>query len=431
MTMNIGIINEYFPPFAPGGAEWSSLILAQELAAKHDVRVLTPNYGAAAQEMMEQVQVQRFPFPVQLSGPKLTVQIRWLANPAFYRRVSQAILQAAKEKPFDILHAQAKYSLSGAYWAARQLNIPIAYSIRDTLIICPTGQCLLEFDPVHPRCGRIPFWWRTCQPLYMERYMQGVSRPWRIRLALLWQQAHIRLWRSALKRVDGVIGVSEGILNVYRQAGLQLGKETAVVYNLPSPSPPPPAAHVAQVKQMYHVQDTLVVLYVGKFSPGKGTQDLVAAADLIAPDNPAVQFLFAGHGDIHLNSPHTRNLGRLPHEDVLALYQLADVVVIPSVIPESFSRVGLEAMAAGKPLIGTRIGGTPEQIEDGRTGYLVPRKDPPALAQAITTLLADENKRQQMGQAAQRLIKTQFSHAASLEKTTTFYQKLITQRQQR
>jgi glycosyltransferase involved in cell wall biosynthesis len=123
--MRIGLINEYFPPFAPGGAEWSSLALAEGLAQNHDVRVITPNYGSEVVEMMGHVEVRRFPSPVKLTGKAITVHMRWLANPRFYQSVAAAIMEAAAAKPFDILHVQAKYSLPGAYWAARRLGVPL------------------------------------------------------------------------------------------------------------------------------------------------------------------------------------------------------------------------------------------------------------------------------------------------------------------
>lgn len=419
--MRIGLVNEYFPPFAPGGAEWSSLALAQGLAEQHDVRVITPNYGADAVESIRGVEVRRFPSPVQLTGQAVTVHMRWLANLGFYRRVAAAIMAAATEKPFDVLHVQAKYSLPGAYWAAHRLGVPLAYTIRDTSVLCPTGQCLMEYEPVHADCGRFSFWWQRCRRLYMDRYMQDVSQRWRIQLALLWQQAHVRLFRAALQRADGVIGVSEGILQIYQASGLQLGQRSAVIYNLPPLNNDVDGGLATIVKQTYDISDAPTVLYAGKFSLGKGTHMLVQAADQVIQYIPSAQFLFAGHGTIQLTGAHTRNVGRLPHEHLQALYHLADIVVIPSVWPEPLSRVGLEAMAAGKPLIGTNVGGTREQIEDGVTGYLVPRKDPTALAQTIVKLLSNDSLRQSMGDAAQKRVATKFSHKVNLQKMQDFY----------
>jgi glycosyltransferase involved in cell wall biosynthesis len=260
----------------------------------------------------------------------------------------------------------------------------------------------------------------------MDRYMQDMPYRWRIQLALLWQQAHVRLFRAALQRADGVVGVSEGILQIYRATGLQLGQQSAVIYNLPPVHNEVDAKLITAVQEIYKIANTPTVLYAGKFSLGKGTQILVQAADQVSQQMPSAQFLFAGHGDIQLSGEHTRHIGRLPHDHLQALYHLADVVVIPSVWPEPLSRVGLEAMAAGKPLIGTNVGGTPEQIEDGVTGLLVPRKEPAILAEAIIKLLSDETLRKNMGIAAQKKITTTFSYEANLQKMEDFYGRLLT-----
>jgi len=422
--MRIGLVNEYFPPFAPGGAEWSNLALAKGLAQGHNVRVITPDYGAQALEEKDGFRVERFPSPVKLDGQNMTVSMRHLASPGFSRRLSRAIRDSARQQPLDIIHVQAKYSLPGAYRAARHLRIPIVYTVRDSLVICPTGQCLMEHDPVHPQCGRFLHWWRECRPPFMARYIAR-NNTTRVTLALLWQQAHVRRLRGVMKRVDGVIGVSQGILEVYRQAGLTLGKDTAVIYNLPPLHSFPGQERIAAMKEKYQLGMRPVVLYAGKYSPGKGTQILVEAADQVKTAVPDVLFLFAGHGELQLKGPHTQDLGRLPHEDLLALYRLAELVVIPSTWHEPLSRVGLEAMAAGRPLVGTRIGGTPEQIEDGVNGCLVPRKNPLAMAEAIIKILKDEKLRHSMGAASRRMVEERFSPEASLRQTVDFYQKLI------
>lgn len=75
----------------------------------------------------------------------------------------------------------------------------------------------------------------------------------------------------------------------------------------------------------------------------------------------------------------------------------------------------------GRAVIGTRVGGTPELIEDGCNGLLVPRSSPDELAQAINTLLRDQARRQQMGEASQRLIRERFDVDQSINKLVAFY----------
>ncbi len=81
----------------------------------------------------------------------------------------------------------------------------------------------------------------------------------------------------------------------------------------------------------------------------------------------------------------------------------------PAVWPEPFSRVPLEAAAFAKPVIGTRIGGTPEAVDDKSTGLLVERSDPDALARAIEDLLADPDLRRALGRRAAETVAAKFS----------------------
>jgi glycosyltransferase involved in cell wall biosynthesis len=246
-------------------------------------------------------------------------------------------------------------------------------------------------------------------------------------LAWLWLDTRIRRW--FLNRADGVLGVSNGILQVYGQAGLLTGQPAGVVYNIPPDKHPVSGGELVALRSRLGLGGRKVVFYAGRFSPGKGTQDLVSAADEVVRRVPHALFLFAGRGNLTLSGPHTRSLGRLPHDLIWRLYHLADLVVVPSRQPEPLTRVGLEAMTAGRALVGTRVGGTPELIEDGVNGRLVERGNPAALAQAITDLLLDDGLRARMGQASAELIQTRFSPEATLERLMSFYREAIARRE--
>ena len=109
--------------------------------------------------------------------------------------------------------------------------------------------------------------------------------------------------------------------------------------------------------------------------------------------------------------------------DVLALIKSFDMFVMSSET-EGLGTSLLDAMAAGKACIGTRVGGIPEVIEDGVTGLLVPPHDPPALAAAIVRLLKDPARRARMGEAGLARVRTQFSVEKMVEGTLSAYRRL-------
>jgi glycosyltransferase involved in cell wall biosynthesis len=92
-------------------------------------------------------------------------------------------------------------------------------------------------------------------------------------------------------------------------------------------------------------------------------------------------------------------VGGISHMLLHEAYRKADLCIMPSSCEEGFGMPAAEAMACGLAVIGTRTGGIPEVIEDGRSGILVPRDDPAALASAICRLLEDDELRRTMGRA--------------------------------
>lgn len=427
--MKIGLVNEYFPPFAPGGAEWSMLTLAQFLAQMHQVTIITPNYGAAEFENLNGLRVYRFKYRAKIEANQTTVRYRWLANPIFYLHSARQIEKIARREQLDILHAQNKYSLPGAWLAARRLSIPVIYTIRDVSMICPFGQCFIKYGQAHPRCGQWGHWWRDCRPTYLAHYFPNESKKSRLNLSFIWLWLDTRFRRWFLRRLNGVIGVSEGILQVHQQAGVLANRPTQAIYNIPPEQTVVSNQALVDLKTRLGLTHQKVILYAGRFSLGKGTQDLVEAADNVIAKVPQALFLFAGQGDIVLNGSHTQSLGRVSHDELWRLYHLADLVVIPSRQPEPLTRVALEAMTAGCALVGTRVGGTPELIEHERNGLLVEPGNPTQLAQAIIHLLRNDDLRGEMVQAGRELIQTRFAAQATLGKLEDFYrQAIITQK---
>lgn len=425
--MRIVLINEYFPPFAPGGAELSGLELARALAARgHAVQVITPNYGAADRETLDGVEVVRFPFPARLAGRR-TLPLRWLAGPWFYLWSALAITFYAGRFGADVLHAQNKYSLPGSWLAGRLLRRPVLVTVRDTLLACPFGRCFMVYDHVPAGCGHGPLW-ELCREAHIADYIHArTPLSWlKARLTAAYLRLDLRLRQWVLHRVDGVIPVSRGMQRLYAEAGIPLGRAARAIYNIP-PSPTAAALDGATdataLRRRYGLGDGPIVLYGGKFSPGKGTADLVTAAHQVIRQVPAAQFVFAGSSDLAgANAPYLHVLGRIPNVDFLQLAALAHLVVVPSVWPEPLSRVALEALSLGTPVVATAVGGTPEIVAHEVNGLLTPKSSPAALAAAITTLLQDEAHRARLAQGARIFVADRFAAAGVVDQHLAFYQ---------
>lgn len=377
--------------------------LARALASRgHEVVVITPNYGAAAREERDGVTVVRFPFPRRLPEGRTPLPPKWLANPLFYFYAAGAVRRLGRRERVDLIHVQNKHMLIPGTLAARSLRVPVALTIRDGSIIDAAPMCLHHGDRMPADCGAGKLW-RECSEEYFSLYGKGRRSKLRTKLAFLYFWLDSRLKQRFLRRVGAVIGVSEGILEVYRRSGLLANvRRVQSVYSIPPPSSPPDGAAVEALRRRLGLSGGPLVLFVGKLSPGKGSADLVAASRRVLEEFPNTRFAFAGEGEIGDAAPHLYALGALPNRDVLALYPLADVVVVPSIVPDALSRVIIEAMAAGRAVVATRVGGTPELIVHEKTGLLVERADPAGLSQALRRLLGDASLRTSLGAAARR-----------------------------
>jgi glycosyltransferase involved in cell wall biosynthesis len=302
---------------------------------------------------------------------------------------------------------------------------PVVLTIRDGGIIDAAPVCLLHGDRMPPDCGAAKLW-RECSTEYFARYAPGGKSRLATRLAFLYLWLDARLKQRFLRRVDAVVGVSQGIVDVYRRSGLLGGvARLRVVPTIPPLAGPPDAARGASARRRLGLPRERIVLFVGKLSPGKGADHLIEAARRLAPGMPDVRFVLVGEGRLDADGDPFRLLGPLPNHEVLDLYPAADVVAVPSVIPDSLSRVVLEAMSAGRPVVATRVGGMPELVSHGETGLLVERGDPAGLADALAAILSDRALGERLGAAGRRRLESLAGQGGSLDRLLDVYAELV------
>ncbi|MEM7199183.1 MAG: glycosyltransferase family 4 protein [Planctomycetota bacterium] len=271
-------------------------------------------------------------------------------------------------------------------------------------------------------------------------------------------QLNHRVIRRRLRAADLVLGCSDYIAATIRRAfpavasrcyGLHNGADVARF----APDPGDPAREGTRSQ----------ILFVGRVSPEKGAHVLVeafrrvldahpdATLRLVGPVGaPSREFVLDLSDDPQVRAlePHyradyatalTRDLpaavaqrieitGPAPNTALVNDYRQAAVFAAPSVWHEPFGIPLVEAMASGCPTIGTDGGGMPEIIEDGATGYLVPRADPDALARRLIELLGDAPRRAAMGHAARERAVAHFSWDRIAAELASRYEALARQR---
>jgi glycosyltransferase involved in cell wall biosynthesis len=178
-------------------------------------------------------------------------------------------------------------------------------------------------------------------------------------------------------------------------------------------------------------RDSVVVGAACRLVDIKGIAYLIRAIALLSPNFPNLRLEVAGEGPQLENlQDEARSLGITERirflgwqRDMSTLYKRWDIFAMPS-LTEAFPMAALEAMAQSLPIVATRVGGLPELVEDGRTGYVVPPTDPEALANRLRTLIVDSNQRKQMGLAGYRRVCENFSVDRMVEQTADIYRSL-------
>ncbi len=184
-------------------------------------------------------------------------------------------------------------------------------------------------------------------------------------------------------------------------------------------------------KELGLPENSLVVGTVGRLVPVKGQEFLIEAAKHIIPKYPSMLFMFAGDGYLRQNLERkAQEMGIKENviflgwrDDADKIISIYDIFVLPS-LNEGMGRVLVEAMALGKPIVASRVGGIPDLIAHGQNGFLVPPRNPEQLAKYIQILIEDKEKRESMGQAGKK-ISLSFSQEAMIEKITSLYDELL------
>jgi glycosyltransferase involved in cell wall biosynthesis len=231
------------------------------------------------------------------------------------------------------------------------------------------------------------------------------------------------------RAVDAVIAISEGVRAALLRAGVQADRIRVVPSGIDVAAvDPPPGARTA-VRAGWDVgADDVLVLVLGALERRKGHAVLLEAARRVAPARPGLRYVFAGDGSERAAlATAARELGDRVlfagfRQDVGACLAAADVVALPS-LHEGLGVAALEAMAASRPVVASRVGGLAEVVVDGETGLFAEPGEPESLATALATLASDRDLRARLGEGGRRRVLARYTAARMAEGTIACYGK--------
>jgi N-acetyl-alpha-D-glucosaminyl L-malate synthase BshA len=233
----------------------------------------------------------------------------------------------------------------------------------------------------------------------------------------------------SIERSHGITAVSES-LKCDTEASLAIRSEIRVIPNFldgnvwtrrPDPSlrarlsAPGACAVIVHVSNFRPVKRVSMVLDIFGMICARVPGRLVMIGD--GPDRPAAERQAASMGLAN----HVEFVGE--QQDLVPWLSTADVFLLPS-SQESFGLAAVEAMACGVPVVASRVGGLPEVIEDGRTGFVSDPSDAGAMAERAIDLLLDASRREAMGRAAAEDVRARFSADAVVPRYEAFYEEV-------
>lgn len=249
----------------------------------------------------------------------------------------------------------------------------------------------------------------------------------------------IRALKFVCSLADCVLANSSAGRNWLIEQGVKEQKIEVIPNGIVLPRRPERASGLSPMRKEFNIPaGTTVCACVGRLVSGKGIDFYLQAARIVLERGRDVRFLMIGADSSEKNYPSEVEMLaqrlRLDHQviftgerqDVPDILREVDIVVHPS-LTEGLSNVILEAMAAGIPVVATRVGGNPELVEDGRTGFLVPAENSEEIADAICRLLDQPEMAHGFGERARRRVADEFAIDRMLSKTEALYLRLLEQ----
>lgn len=408
--MRILLLNDDYPPHGQSSVATVTANLASAYAAAgHDVFVLTSHRRTRSSRIERRGNVVSLPISYR---PSLR---QWLS--LYQPRVTRMLrMEMAAIKP-DVVHAHNIHT----YLTYDSLRIAHGFTAKVFL----TAHDVMSFS-----------YWR----LKTDRYLASGGTDTRLTISDHLHNAGLQynplrnflIRRTVRKNTHHVVAVSDALKRALDAHDIP---RTTVIHNgLDLQRWNAKDSDRAMMRKKYNLDGRKVILFGGRLSIDKGTHPLLQTLSIIRNHIPDVLLLVLGDakrwngllatsGSTEDLSAEIRCTGWVDRTEMPALYAAADVVTVPSLCLDCLPSMALEAMAARKPVVGTIFGGTPEIVEDGKTGFIVDPRDTAQFADRLTRILTDDALAQAMGEAGRARMETHFTVEKQAREYVDLFQK--------
>lgn len=407
--MKVLLVSEYFSPKIFGGGEISAELLAKNLAKNGlDVSVLT-SYSPG----LEKFEVK--------DGIKIYRRLRTGENPtSFLQNLKRKIIfpvsekkelkKLEKEKGYDVIHFLNTTSIIDYRTTAKKIATINSYGN-----FCPKGNLFYKDREVCSGCNF--FKYMPC--LISSEYSGKLKLKFYLKYnPLFWFISYInyKKRKKVLRDMDEFIIVSNFIKNLLIGEDIKQEK----IHKIPS------IVDIEDSEKEYKIGKSggeVIVTYMGNLEKIKGVSLLIKAFNeiryskaklLIVGDSPEKRNLEKISGN------NVKFLGKIGYKFLPSIYRQSDIIVLPSLWPEPLSRVLLEALYFGKPIIATNVGGNSEVVIDGENGFLVePKID--EMKGKLEILIKNEERRDIMNRKSRELFIRRFNPVEIINDITKVY----------
>ncbi|MGB1285880.1 MAG: glycosyltransferase family 4 protein [Aggregatilineales bacterium] len=412
--MKILILNDRIPPENRGGAGAVVWRLAQALKQRgHTVQVVAatekPSFGEIRDDIptthIHSQYRERFRAYLSLYNPRTIPALKKI-----YHDFQPDVINAHN------IHTDLSYH---SLTLARNMNIPTVFSAHDVMPFA-YHKASYFIDPAnHDLSPAVDY---QLPPFFNLKQMRLRYNPLRnIMIRRMLQQASARTTPSqALADAFAANGLYDFQVahNGIDVSDFQVDNTT-----------------ITALRARLNLQGRRVILFAGRLTGAKGTGQLLNALKQTVETVPEATLLVLSSASIdsqvtdstfaNLRENHIISGGWLSGDDLKAAFHLADVVVAPSIIFDTFPTVNLEAMATTTPVLATCYGGSREVVITGETGYIINPYHTDDFAEKLTRLLTDDTLRQQMGQAGYQHVMQHFSIESYIQNMLQIYENTI------